>query len=173
MIAACDAAGAPVRQLGDPVLWQECAPVDAFDDALASQAERMIEICRASNGVGLAAPQVGIVNRMFVMLPPDEPAQVVVNPRVVVAGSESDSFDEGCLSIAAGRVWVPVIRPTSLYFVAQDLTGEEVEGRLDGFGARIFQHELDHLDGVTILHRATPAERRRALGRLRTSTPSL
>lgn len=156
-----------VRQFGDPVLRAQCAPVAAFDVALIEQAEAMIETCRSAGGVGLAAPQVGILNRLFVVLEPDAEPRVVVNPRIVAAGSELDSYDEGCLSLGSGWLRVPVLRPTWIDLVSQDLDGHEREERIGGFAARIFQHERDHLDGVLILDRTETDERRRALGELR------
>lgn len=156
-----------IRQFGDPVLRTRCPAVSDFGAALAAQAERMIRICERSHGVGLAAPQTGLLSRMFVMIVPDEQPRVLVNPRLITASGEEESFDEGCLSLAHGRVLVPVVRPAVVEVVASDLDGAEAEERLDGFHARIFQHELDHLDGVLTLDRAIPSERRRALGELR------
>lgn len=164
---AAERPDAGVRQLGDPVLRAVCEPVARFDDALAAQAEQLLRICEQAGGVGLAAPQAGRLCRMFVMAAPDEEPLAIVNPRLVSRGSDQDWFDEGCLSLALGRVLVPVRRPTEICVVYADLGGAEREERLGGFTARIFQHELDHLDGVLIIDRTGERERRGALGLLR------
>lgn len=155
-----------VRQLGDPVLRTPSARIEVFDDALRDEAATMIELMHSAHGVGLAAPQLGRLRRLIVIDPfVDEPPIALVNPEITWFSDEQDSFDEGCLSI--GEVVVPVIRPLGIRLTARDLDGQEVAMEIDGFGARVVQHEVDHLDGILIIDRTGPEERKEALRQLR------
>jgi len=155
-----------VRQLGDPVLRTPSARIEVFDDALRGEAATMIELMQSAHGVGLAAPQIGRLRRLIVIDPfADEPPIALVNPEITWFSDEQDSFDEGCLSI--GEIVVPVMRPVGIRLTAQDLEGQQVAMELDGFGARVIQHEVDHLDGILIIDRTGPDERKEALRQLR------
>lgn len=153
----------------DPVLHRRCAPVEQFDEHLARIAERMLELMRAGNGVGLAAPQVGLNLRMFVCNVTPDPAQhrVYVNPRFRdLQGSEEG--DEGCLSLPG--VTVTMRRAQSAVMEAQCLDGRRVEVSAAGLLARVWQHESDHLDGTLIIDHMSEADaiaNRRALRQLR------
>ena len=141
----------------DPRLKQPCATVTEFDASLARLAQRMLELMREARGVGLAAPQVGILIRMFVMNPTGEPGddQVYVNPELHdLTGSET--AEEGCLSIP--EVHVQVRRAARCRLVAQDLSGRRVERVGEGLEARIWQHETDHTHGILILDRMAPSD---------------
>jgi peptide deformylase len=119
-----------------------------------------------ARGVGLAATQVGVLQRLFVFQAgEDEEVRALVNPRIVASDGELEVEDEGCLSLQGVRV--PVERPSHVRIEAQDETGDEVRLELDGLGARVVQHELDHLDGVLILDRTDAESRKQALGVLR------
>jgi peptide deformylase len=118
-----------------------------------------------AQGVGLAATQVGILRRIFVFQPDDDGARAVVNPRIVERGDETASEEEGCLSLQGVRV--PVERATRLVLEGKDPIGEDVRWELEGLGARVAQHELDHLDGVLIIDRTDDASRKQALAVLR------
>ena len=156
-----------VRQLGDPVLRTKSSRIEVFDDALREEASRMIELMHSARGVGLAAPQVGRLRQLIVIDPfEDEVPLALVNPDITWASDEEDSFDEGCLSI--GEIVVPVIRPVAIRLTAQDVDGNPLEIELEGFGARVVQHEVDHLHGILILDRTTPEARKEALRELRT-----
>jgi peptide deformylase len=160
------AALAEIRQLGDPVLRTPAAPVQSFDDALRLQAERMARIMGDGAGVGLAANQIGRLNRVLVMRPGEEEnALVLCNPRIVETSEEREAGPEGCLSI--GEIEVEVERAVSLRVEAQDVRGEPVQLELEGLPARVAQHEIDHLDGILMLDRTTPEQRREALRLLR------
>jgi len=141
----------------DPRLRQRCATVTEFDDSLARLAARMLELMRQARGVGLAAPQVGILIRMFVMNPTGEPDddRVYVNPELRDA-TGSEVAEEGCLSIP--DVHVQVRRATRCRLVAQDLSGRPVERIGEGLEARIWQHEIDHTNGILILDRMGPSD---------------
>jgi peptide deformylase len=162
---------ARIRQFGDPALRIPAREVTAFDEELHRLADRMAALMQEARGVGLAGNQVGVVRRILVMQPdPEEEAYALVNPRVAEAGGETESAEEGCLSLRG--VLVPVERPTRVRVEAQDLDGEPIELELDDLAARVVQHEIDHLDGVLILDRTTAEARRDALGTLR-PTPVL
>ena len=160
------AALAQIRQYGDPVLRLRAAEVDEFDDDLARLVERMKRLMADANGVGLAANQVGVLRRVFVMqTEPDAEPRGFVNPvlRAKHAGRELD--DEGCLSLQG--VLLPVERDLVVTLDGRDPAGEPLRLELEGIPARVAAHELDHLDGVLILDRTPPEHRRDALAVLR------
>ncbi len=160
---------AQIRQYPDPVLRLEAQEVVEFDGDLEQLVERMIHLMQDARGVGLAANQVGILRRVFVIqADEDEEPQALVNPVIVERSSEVDDDDEGCLSLQGVRV--PVERPVRVRIDARDAEGNPVTLELEGLPARVAQHELDHLDGVLILDRTTPEGKRDALAVLRQST---
>jgi peptide deformylase len=157
---------AQIRQYPDPVLRMRANDVDEFDGDLRQLAERMTALMHEALGVGLAANQVGVLQRMFVFQPTaeDEP-RAMVNPEIVERSDETEPDDEGCLSMQG--VLVPVARNLQVTIEARDLDGEEIRLELEGMAARVVQHELDHLDGTLIIDRTTPDGRREALAVLR------
>lgn len=155
-----------IRQFGDPVLRAPALTVTEFDDALRDDVERMIAIMRDARGVGLAAPQVGSLRRLAVVMGgEDDPPIALVNPEITWRSAEEEADFEGCLSI--GEISVEVPRAVAIRVRAQNVDGETVEFAPEGFFARVIQHELDHLDGVLILDRTAPEQRREALKALR------
>jgi peptide deformylase len=151
-----------IRQWGDPQLHERARLVEVFDDLLREQARRMRERLVEADGAGLAATQVGLLRRLFVFrLTPEHEIDVLVNPRVVSASAEHATFVEGCLSF--NTVAVAVERPAAVRIAAQDLDGRSREVEGDGFAASLWQHEIDHLDGILTLDRAGRAERHRAI----------
>jgi len=159
---------AQIRQYPDPVLRLEASEVVEFDGDLEQLVERMIHLMQDARGVGLAANQVGILRRVFVIqADEDEEPRALVNPVIVERSDELDEDDEGCLSMQG--VVVPVERPVRIRVEAKDEHGHEVTLELEGLPARVAQHELDHLDGVLILDRTSPDGKREALAVLRQS----
>jgi peptide deformylase len=157
-----------IRRLGDPVLKSKATPVDRFDDSLRSQVSRMAGIMGDALGVGLAAPQLGISQRLLVYrVGPDAPVIVLANPELEWESAESDVLDEGCLSIPG--VTVDVERPVHVRVRASDEEGGDRLVEASGLEARVIQHELDHLNGVLILDRASREQRREAMRQLRES----
>ena len=140
----------PIVQVPDPVLRETASPVEAFDEGLRELARDMLETMYEAPGRGLAAPQVGLPMRLFVMdvaWKEGEPdPQVFVNPEVLGTSEEHVTREEGCLSIP-GRV-SRVSRPAEVALRWQDVDGAWQEDTFDGFAATCVQHELDHLDGV-------------------------
>ncbi len=162
------AALAQIRQYPDPALRMRANEVEDGDDAVAALIERMTGLMQEARGVGLAAPQVGVLRRVLIYQTDEEnPLVALVNPRLTGSSEEQETVDEGCLSLGAASVVVPVSRPVSVTVEAVTPSGDEVTVDADGLEARVIQHELDHLDGVLILDRTTAEERRQALGRLR------
>jgi peptide deformylase len=153
-----------IRQYGDPVLRMRAAEVETFDEELQSVTERMRELMHDADGVGLAATQVGILRRFFVCTLEEED-HVLVNPVVTPVGDDVETEPEGCLSL--GTLRVPVERSLRVRVEAKDATGAPVTLELEGYPARVVQHELDHLDGRLMLDRTDPESRREALGALR------
>jgi peptide deformylase len=155
-----------IRRLGDPVLKSRATPVDRFDDSLRKQVSRMAGIMNDALGVGLAAPQLGISQRLLVYrVGPDAPVIALANPEIEWQSKEEESFDEGCLSIPG--ILVDVERPVYVRVRAQDEHGEDRVVEASGLEARVIQHELDHLNGVLILDRTSRDQRKRALKELR------
>jgi peptide deformylase len=155
-----------IRQYPDSVLRIRAREVEVFDDDLRSLVERMLRLMADANGVGLAANQVGVVRRVFVFQPDAEAEAVaVVNPVIAERGDETLTDDEGCLSMQG--VQVPVERATRVRLEGRDPSGGELSLDLADLGARVAQHEIDHLDGVLIIDRTTEEARKEALGILR------
>lgn len=159
---------ANVRQYPDRVLRLKTHEVEQFDETLAALVARMTSVMAGAHGVGLAAPQIGVLQRVLVYQPDEEtePA-ALVNPRVVTASEEVETMEEGCLSLDAAGVVVDVERPSAVTVEARTPEGNELVIELEGLAARIIQHEIDHLDGVLIIDRTTPEQRKAALGQLR------
>lgn len=153
-----------VRKFGDPVLKSRATMVKEFDEALARLAEDMLQTMRDYEGVGLAANQVGRLKRLLVAATEDDEF-AIVNPVIESRSEESEFFAEGCLSIPG--IQVDVERPTAVTISGQDLEGGPMQLELEGLLARIFQHEIDHLDGVLILDRTDRASRKEAMRELR------
>jgi peptide deformylase len=155
-----------IRKLGDPVLKSRATPVDRFDDSLRRQVSRMAGIMSDALGVGLAAPQLGISQRLLVYrVGPDAPVTVLANPELEWASGDVELGEEGCLSIPG--VVVDVDRPVHVRVRGVDEGGEQRVVEASGLEARVIQHEIDHLDGVLILERTSREERKRALRELR------
>jgi peptide deformylase len=162
------AALALVRQYPDPVLRMKAREVAEFDESVTDLVERMTRLMDEARGVGLAAPQVGVLRRVLVFrTAEEEPAVALVNPRVVSVGEEKETADEGCLSLGAASVVVEVERPLTVTIEAHDPAGKELRLDAEGLQARVLQHELDHLDGILTIDRTTPEQRRGALAQLR------
>ena len=157
---------AQIRQYPDPVLRMPAREVELFDDDLRRLLDRMTRLMVDANGIGLAGTQVGVLQRVAIIQPSrdDEPI-ALVNPSIVDTSRKRETDEEGCLSLQG--VLVPVERHESVVVEASDGDGKSLRLKLEGLGARVAQHELDHLDGLLILDRTTPEARREALGVLR------
>jgi peptide deformylase len=155
-----------IRRLGDPILKSRATPVDRFDEALGGHVRRMAGLMSDALGVGLAAPQLGISQRLLVYrIGADAPVIALANPEIEWRSEEAETLEEGCLSIPG--VTVDVERPVHVRVRALDDQGEDRLVEASGLEARVIQHELDHLDGVLILDRTTKEHRREAMRALR------
>ena len=153
-----------IRVIGDPVLREKAHEVTDFDRGLRKLAKRMIRVMHDAPGVGLAAPQVGVLQRLLVY-DVDEDPRVLVNPELDELAEEIEEADEGCLSVPG--LTMPVERPVSVRVRAQDEYGDPVEFRAEGFEARVIQHEFDHLEGVLIVDRTSRSARAAVMRSLR------
>jgi peptide deformylase len=153
-----------IRLWPDPVLAQVCAPVEVIDDNIRVLAADMLETMYAAPGRGLAAPQIGVTLRIFVMdtgWKDGEPApSVFINPEIIGFDGLEEAGDEGCLSIPG--VTTSVVRPQRVTLSWTSLEGVVTEAEFDGFAARCVQHEFDHLNGVVTLDRLSDDARARA-----------
>lgn len=141
-----------------PSLRAKARPISKITDEVRAVAARMIDLMHEHDGVGLAAPQVGLSWRMFVTDAPDDGGpKVYINPTLTVADDEVGVHEEGCLSLPGVRI--DIERPLSITIQAQDLEGNPVTATSHDFPARVWQHEFDHLNGVLIIDRLSPAER--------------
>lgn len=149
----------PLHLLGSPVLRQKAAPVVRVDDAVRRLVEDLFETMRAAKGVGLAANQVGVAQRVAVVDigEDDPPPLVLINPRVVEEGDEVETAEEGCLSIP--EIFGDVERPVHVVVEALDQHGTPFRADLTGFKARAAQHEIDHLDGILFLDHLSAIKR--------------
>ncbi len=161
-----------IMEFPDPILRVRAEPIDAVNEEMRAVAARMIELMDQAEGIGLAAPQVGLSWRIFVTRVPeleegDEgpldrstiPALVYVNPVIRSPEGPIEPFNEGCLSIPGVRG--DVLRPRTVTIEALDLDGKAITGTASGLVARCWQHEFDHLEGVLILDRFTQMSRLR------------
>jgi peptide deformylase len=157
-----------VRQYPDPVLRIAADPVGEVDGDVKRLVERMSEVMRQAHGVGLAAPQLGILRRILVYrVSSDGDIHVLINPELRERSEETESDTEGCLSLLGGDLQVPVERHVRVVVAAVDADGNDVEVDAEGLEARVIQHEIDHLDGVLIVDRAEKDDRKTALRDLR------
>jgi peptide deformylase len=151
--------------MGDPVLRTEADPVEVFDEELRTLVRDMFETMYLAEGIGLAAPQVGVSRRVLVvdLRREDQPDRRValVNPKVVWASGETDKQPEGCLSIPGLEEVVE--RPLAVRIEGFDPEGNEVVVEAEELFSRALQHEIDHLDGVLFLDRVSPLTRKLAL----------
>ncbi len=152
-----------VRVFGDPVLRKVAEEITAIDGKLVQVAEDMLDTMYAEPGLGLAAPQVGIQRRLFVYDVGEGP-KTLVNPTIVESSGEW-SYEEGCLSVP-GLSW-EIIRPKEIHLTGYDLDGKEVSIEADELLARLFQHELDHLEGIMLIDHLDQDTRKKAMKVLR------
>ena len=149
-----------IRLIGDPVLKQVAEEITDIDGALVRLAADMVDTMYAAPGAGRAAPQVGVQKRLFVYdLHDDTGPHTIVNPVITEMRGEW-GFDEGCLSVP-GLSW-EIVRPNEVHVTGYDLDGNPISIEADEYEGRVFQHELDHLDGVLLIERLDEDQRKQA-----------
>ena len=139
-----------IRKYDDPALYKVCRPVEKFDERLGELLDDMAETMYQANGVGLAAPQVGILRRVCVVMNEDDEIIELVNPEIIATDGEQTGL-EGCLSVP-GKFGV-VTRPYTVRVRAQDRDGAFFEVEDEALTARCFCHEIEHLDGHLFMER--------------------
>lgn len=149
-----------IKVIGDPVLREKTKETKIDDPALKKLVADMEKTLRAAEGVGLATSQIGVLKRVIVF-DVGEGLQVLINPEIVWKSKEEVKEEEGCLSIPGAKM--PVKRAAKIRVKGHDLTGKLVEVKAEGLLARVLQHEIDHLNGVLIIDRTPPKERRKVL----------
>jgi len=158
-----------IRVFGDPVLRQKAREVTDFDGRLAALAQAMHDTMRAADGVGLAANQVGVLKRLFTFEAPNDSGDMlrgsIVNPVLVSRSTDEQDGEEGCLSLP--QLFYPVVRPQQVVVEYQQLDGAPDTLELSGFLARVWLHEMDHLDGVLFIDHLAQHDRQAALKILR------
>ena len=141
-----------MKLCGDLVLREKCAPVDDITPEISRAMDEMVQMMRAQNGVGLAAPQVGFTQRFLVMMNPEtEEIYRMINPKITSKSEKTCLMEEGCLSVLGADglpVYAHVRRPESVKVEWTDEHGNKKMAEMAGTIARIVQHETDHLDGV-------------------------
>ena len=154
-----------IRLLGDPVLRAKAAPVDVIDDDIRRLVDEMLATMYAADGVGLAAPQIGISQRIIVIdvREPEIPPFGLINPVIVETSAETDRDEEGCLSIPGLRDVVE--HPARVVVEGMDPSGEPRRIEAGELLARALQHEVDHLDGILFIDRLSPLKRKMLLSK--------
>jgi peptide deformylase len=159
---------ADIRIYGDPILRKKAQPVTEFDETLKAFAGQMKSDMYESEGIGLAAPQVGQSIRLVVVdvTAGEQEPYVLINPDIFYFSEEKEDYDEGCLSVP--DITLPVTRPSVVSVRTQDENGQEYTlEKIDGLLARAVQHEVDHLDGILFVDRASPVRRQLISGKLK------
>lgn len=149
----------------DPVLRQVCQPIVKVDDRVRALADDMLETMYEAPGIGLAASQIGVLQRMFVLdvAPEDEPKSpmVFINPKIVWSSDETSVYQEGCLSIP--EYFEDVERPSAIKIQFMNREGSDQELEADGLFATCIQHELDHLNGTLFIDYLSKLKRDRVI----------
>ena len=148
-----------IRTFGDPVLKAVAEPVTNIDEKLVRLTEEMFEVMYKAPGIGLAATQIGVQRQVFVYDIDDE-KKIILNPTIAESSGEW-VYDEGCLSIPG--IYVEMLRPKKVLVRGINIDGNQVEFEADELLARLFQHEVDHLNGVLMFERMTVDQRKEAV----------
>ena len=159
-----------IRYFGDPVLTTRSSEITDIDGKLARLAEDMVETMHEANGIGLAAPQVGVQKRLFVYQLADREPLAIINPTITESRGEWE-YEEGCLSIPG--LFFPIVRPKEIHLTGYDLDGNEISIEADEIESRCLQHELDHLDGRLLLSVLDKDQKREAMKELRRRAESV
>lgn len=147
-----------IKTYGEDCLAKESLPVEKITEEVLEILENMVETMHDANGVGLAAPQVGINQKMFVIDIGDGVVRKIINPEILSYSDEVTETDEGCLSVPG--IYKKVKRAFKINVRYMNVEGEIVEEEMTGFLAKAFQHEFDHLSGVLFIERISPVARR-------------
>ncbi len=162
-------AARPIVIYGDPVLREKAEPVGEISQEIKDLVSDMIDTLKEAQGLGLAAPQIGVAKRIFIVdlsaIDITGSLTVFINPEIVATGDEQSEYEEGCLSFPG--LYQKIARPATVRVRATDLDGKQFELEADGMLARAVLHEYDHLEGVLFIDRMSPLTRTMLKGRLR------
>jgi len=166
-----------MKLYGDLILREKCAPVEAITPEILTQIDQMVELLEEQIGAGLAAPQVGIPLRFFIMKEAKSREDFstailrkMINPRIISKSEKTCTEEEGCLSILRENdrpVYADVERPETIVVEWTDENGTRQEREFSGISARAFQHELDHLDGILFIDHLPPVKREIVMKKVR------
>lgn len=149
-----------VRVYGDEVLRKKAEPVDEIDSSIKELVDRMYVALEEEGGIGLAAPQIGVSKRVIIVSIPEENSRMeltLINP-VITSAEGTQEFEEGCLSVPG--IYETVQRKAKITLEGQLMNGSPYKAEHEGFPATVFQHEIDHLDGVLFVDRLPRMKRR-------------
>ncbi|MDR0878485.1 MAG: peptide deformylase [Treponema sp.] len=150
--------------LGNELLRQKAAPVKKITAEYAKMAEKMLAGLHEGKGIGLAGPQIGLMERIFIVHVGGDTPRVFINPSIIETSQETVKYEEGCLSVPG--VWADLIRPKSVKVQAWNEKGRPFTLEADGILARVIQHEYDHLEGVLFIDRLPELKRNRLLAKM-------
>jgi peptide deformylase len=160
-----------MKLCGDLILREHCDPVDDITPDILQNMDEMVKMMSEQNGVGLAAPQVGITKRFLVMMNPDSGEVFkMINPRIISRSDNMVVIEEGCLSVLGPDdlpVYANVTRPDSVVVEWTNTDGKQNTAEMSGIMARIVQHETDHLDGILFIDYLAPAKREMVMRKVR------
>lgn len=160
-----------MKLCGDLVLREKCAPVAEITPEILETLDEMVRMMHAQNGVGLAAPQVGVLQRFLVMIDPDTNTVFkMLNPKIISRSDKICTMEEGCLSVLGPDnlpVYSNVSRPESVVVEWNDENGTHSTAEMSGLPARVVQHETDHLDGVLFIDHLSPVRREMVMRKVR------
>jgi peptide deformylase len=152
-----------ILTLGNELLRQKAVPIKKIDGRYAKIAEEMISALHLGKGVGLAGPQVGLMERIFVVHIEGDVPRVFINPSIIGTSQETAKYEEGCLSLPG--IWADVLRPAAVQVQAWNERGRPFTLEADGILARVILHEYDHLEGILFIDRLGELKRNRVLSK--------
>jgi peptide deformylase len=150
--------------LGNELLRQKAASVKKITAEYAKTAEKMLTTLHEGKGIGLAGPQIGLMERIFIVHIEGDTPRVFINPSIIETSQETVKYEEGCLSVPG--VWADLMRPKSVKVQAWNEKGRPFTLEADGILARVIQHEYDHLDGVLFIDRLSEIKRNKILAKI-------
>ena len=160
-----------MKLCGDLILREKCLPVDDITNEILQNMDDMVKMMTKQNGVGLAAPQVGITKRFLVMMNPEtNEVFKMINPNIISRSEKNVVIEEGCLSVLGPDdlpVYADVARPESVVVEWTDTDGKHQTAEMSGLMARIVQHETDHLDGILFIDYLSPVKREMVMRKVR------
>jgi len=152
-----------ILKMGDEVLRRNCLPIEQIDENLRALVLEMFVTLQKSNGIGLAAPQVGYNLRLFIVKLDDMEGMTFINPQIIQTSEAVCTMEEGCLSIP--KIYEKVVRPKELTLQYMDINGKKQLLTAGGLLARVIQHENDHLNGVLFLDRLNDEKKEKAIAK--------